>query len=149
WILESEEDAGGCALGRVHFEDRLAVIEDVALSDLVVFLAGENVGQGRLAGAVRPHDRGDFACLDGQIESADDLGAVFGDAGMQVLDFKHSLFFLKIYVRDQPTEPSSEMPISFCASTANSIGSSWMTSLTKPLTISAMASSSGMPRCMT
>jgi hypothetical protein len=39
------------------------------------------------------------------------------------------------------------MPISFCASTANSIGSSWMTSLTKPLTISAMASSSGMPRC--
>ena len=48
-----------------------------------------------------------------------------------------------------PTLPSSEIPISFCASTANSIGSSWMTSLTKPLTISAIASSSGMPRCMT
>ncbi len=48
----------------------------------------------------------------------------------------------------QPTDPSSEMLISFCASTANSIGSCWMTSRTKPLTIRAIASSSGMPRCM-
>src|SRR5690606_26666604 len=50
---------------------------------------------------------------------------------------------------DHPTLPSRLMPMSFCASTANSIGSFWITSLTKPLTISAIASSSGMPRCIT
>src|SRR5690606_2205038 len=42
-----------------------------------------------------------------------------------------------------PTLPSSEIASSFCASTANSIGSSFSTSLAKPLTISATASSSG------
>ncbi len=46
-----------------------------------------------------------------------------------------------------PTLPSSEIEISFCASTANSIGSCCNTSLTKPLTTSAVASSADMPRC--
>ena len=45
-----------------------------------------------------------------------------------------------------PTLPSSEMPISFCASTANSIGSFCITSRQKPLTISATASSVERPR---
>src|SRR5690606_166122 len=35
-----------------------------------------------------------------------------------------------------PTLPSRLMPINFCASTANSIGSSWITSRTNPFTIS-------------
>ena len=48
----------------------------------------------------------------------------------------------------QPTLPSSEIATSFCASTANSIGSSCSTSLQKPLTMSAVASSSSRPRCM-
>ncbi len=39
------------------------------------------------------------------------------------------------------------VPSSFCASTANSIGSCCSTSLTKPLTTSAVASSADMPRC--
>src|SRR5689334_13637037 len=38
---------------------------------------------------------------------------------------------------DYPTLPSNEIEISFCASTANSIGSCCSTSLTKPLTTSA------------
>src|ERR1700746_1602907 len=46
-----------------------------------------------------------------------------------------------------PTEPSSETEISFCASTANSIGNCCSTSLTKPLTTSAVASSADNPRC--
>src|SRR6185369_377248 len=46
-----------------------------------------------------------------------------------------------------PTLPSSEIEISFCASTANSIGNCCSTSLTKPLTTSAVASSADMPRC--
>ena len=48
----------------------------------------------------------------------------------------------------QPTLPSSEIATSFWASTANSMGSSWRTSLTKPLTNSCTASSCVRPRCM-
>src|SRR5579872_2902240 len=46
-----------------------------------------------------------------------------------------------------PTLPSSEIAISFCASTANSIGNCCSTSRTKPLTMIAVASSPDRPRC--
>src|SRR5690606_22670975 len=46
-----------------------------------------------------------------------------------------------------PTLPSSEIEISFCVSTMNSIGRCCSTSRTKPLTMSATASSSFRPRC--
>jgi len=42
---------------------------------------------------------------------------------------------------NHPTDPSRLIPSSFCASTANSIGSCCSTSLAKPLTISATAAS--------
>src|SRR5262245_2368397 len=48
----------------------------------------------------------------------------------------------------QPTLPSRLTEMSFCASTANSIGRVCSTSLTKPLTTNATASSSERPRCM-
>ena len=35
------------------------------------------------------YDGGDFAILHGEVQPADDLGAVLGDAGVEVLDFKH------------------------------------------------------------
>ena len=60
--------------------------------------------------------------------------------GAQVLE--HQV----LHLRRHPTLPSSEIAISFWASTANSIGSFWSTSLTKPLTISAVASSGSRPR---
>src|SRR5262245_168105 len=47
-----------------------------------------------------------------------------------------------------PTLPSSEIEISFCASTANSIGSCCSTSFTKPLTTRPTASSWLRPRWM-
>src|SRR5215204_2887704 len=47
-----------------------------------------------------------------------------------------------------PTLPSRLTEISFCASTANSMGSCCSTSLTNPLTTSATASSAESPRCM-
>src|SRR6516165_2139986 len=50
------------------------------------------------------------------------------------------------FVRAHPTEPSNETEISFCASTANSIGNCCSTSLTKPLTTRAVASSADSPR---
>jgi hypothetical protein len=46
-----------------------------------------------------------------------------------------------------PTLPSRLIVMSFCASTANSIGNCCNTSRTKPLTISAVASSADRPRC--
>src|SRR5215204_627551 len=49
---------------------------------------------------------------------------------------------------DHPTLPSSEIEISFCASTANSIGSCCSTSFTKPLTTRPTASSWLSPRWM-
>jgi hypothetical protein len=51
------------------------------------------------------------------------------------------------FTTNQPTEPSSEIEISFCASTANSIGSCCSTSFTKPLTTRPTASSWLSPRC--
>ena len=47
---------------------------------------------------------------------------------------------------DQPTDPSSEIATSAWASIANSIGNACNTSLQNPLTTSATASSSSMPR---
>src|SRR3954465_10925690 len=46
-----------------------------------------------------------------------------------------------------PTLPSSEIEISFCASTAKPIGSCCSTSVTKPLTTRPTASSWLKPRC--
>ena len=45
-----------------------------------------------------------------------------------------------------PTLPPAMMPISFCVSAMNSMGRCWSTSRTKPLTISATASSGESPR---
>src|SRR5690606_40997290 len=85
-ILEGEEYARGGALCRVHLEDGLAIEQDVALGDLIILAAGEDIGQGRLARAVRPHDGSNLALVDGQVQATDDLGAVLGNAGVQVLD---------------------------------------------------------------
>src|SRR4051794_1522173 len=54
---------------------------------------------------------------------------------------------LRMRAYRQPTLPSKLIEISFCASTANSIGSCCSTSLTKPLTTRPTASSWLKPRC--
>ena len=53
----------------------------------------------------------------------------------------------KSKIQNQPTLPSKLTPSSFCASTANSMGSSRKTCLQKPLTIIETASSCDIPRC--
>ena len=89
-----------------------------------------------------------LAGVNRQIDPLQDLLAVHG--GMQVLDLEHSvsviLVTLVLLFLGQPTLPSREMPTSFWASTANSMGSCCSTSRQKPLTTRATASSSGMPR---
>src|SRR5690606_16025948 len=59
----------------------------------------------RLAGAVRPHDGGDLAVLHGEVQAADDLGAVFGDAGVEISDFKHSFRLSFPSFRGRAAEP--------------------------------------------
>ncbi len=88
-VLEGKEDALGSPLGGIELEDALAVVKNVAFGHFVVFAARQDVGKRRLARAVRPHDGSNFAGLHRQVQAADDFGAVIGDAGVQVLDFKH------------------------------------------------------------
>ena len=56
-VLHREEEAGAGALVDRHLEHVLAVEEDLALDDVVLRVAGDRVGERRLAGAVRAHDR--------------------------------------------------------------------------------------------
>ena len=86
-ILERQEHAGRGALGRVHGEQILAIPGDAAVGDLVVILAGEHIGEGRLAGAVRPHDGMHLAGGEREVEAFQDFAAV--DIDVQILDLKH------------------------------------------------------------
>ena len=86
-VLEGQEHTGGGALVGAHLEDVHAVEQDLAVEDLIILLAGDDVGQRRLAGAVGAHDGGDFAVLNGEVETVEDLLVLDGDG--QVLDFDH------------------------------------------------------------
>ena len=88
-VLEREEEPllralVGAGLGHV-----LAVEQDLALGDLVGGMAGDRVGEGRLARAVRAHDRVHLAGRHGEIDALDDLGAVL-ERDVQVLQFQDS-----------------------------------------------------------
>ena len=48
---------------------------DLAALDDVGRVAHQRVGEGRLAGAVRAHDRVDLALADGQVDALEDLAA--------------------------------------------------------------------------
>ena len=148
---------------RAPGEQILAVVEHFALGDLVALAAR----RAHRTVSICPEPFGpmmacDLAGLHSQIEA---VRIAFPSTDMQIFDFEHDVSIREdssgisdavaviIFVvsciagdecwRHHPTLPSSEMPISFCASTMNSIGSCCSTSRTKPLTISATASSSG------
>src|SRR4029450_128273 len=87
----------------------------------------------RAAQAIEPDQRAGAAPFDRELLS---VAAV---DRRHLVDIDHSF-------SGHPTLPSRLIEISFCASTANSMGSCWSTSLTKPLTTSATASSADKPR---
>ena len=89
-VLHREEEPGAGALVDLHREDVLAVEGHGAGGDRVLRVAGDRVGQGRLAGPVGAHDRVRLAGLDGQGDAAEDLlGALLGlDGDVEVLDLK-------------------------------------------------------------
>ncbi len=86
-VLKREKEAALGPLVGFHLDDVLAVEEDLALGDLVGRMAHERVGERRLAGAVRPHDRVHLVRVDGQVDAADDLRAVL-ERDVQVLDLE-------------------------------------------------------------
>ena len=85
-ILERQEHAlGGALVGR-HLQQVLAVEQDLAAGHLIAGLAGDDVGQRRLARAVRPHDRVHLALVHRERQPVEDLALL--DTDLQVFDFK-------------------------------------------------------------
>src|SRR5256885_7710252 len=106
----------------------------------------QHLGEGALAGAVRPHDGVHLAGVYRQVDAAQDLLAL--DCRVKVANLEqHLSSFFPLPLSRHPTLPSRLIPSSRCASTANSIGSSLKTSLQNPLTIIETASSADKPRC--
>ena len=85
-ILERQEHALGGALVRRHFEEVLALEQDLAAGDFIARLAGDDMGQRRFAGAVRPHDRVDLARIHGERQPVEDFALL--DTNLQIFHFK-------------------------------------------------------------
>ena len=85
-ILEREEHALSGALVRRHFEEVFPLEQDLAAGDFIARLAGDDVGQRRFAGAVRPHDRMDLARIYLERQPVENF-ALF-DTDLQIFDFK-------------------------------------------------------------
>ena len=71
-VLERQEDPGGGAVLGRHREQVLPLEEDLA-GDVVGLVAGEHVGEGALAGPVRPHERVHLARFELEADAPEDL----------------------------------------------------------------------------
>src|SRR5439155_17105151 len=142
WVLEGHEDARHRALLGREREQILPFVEDLACDHLKGLAPGEDLRQGALAGTVGTHDGVHLARPDLEVDAAKDLLVCVAHLGVQILDAEHG------FHPAHPMLPSRLTLRSFCASTANSIGSSLNTSRQKPLTIIETASSCEMPRCV-
>src|SRR5665811_1917776 len=89
-VLHGEEDTGAGTLVDLHREDVLTIKGHSALGDGVFRVAGDAVGQGRLAGAVGAHDGVGLPRLHGQVHAAQDLldAVLRVDRDMQVANFQ-------------------------------------------------------------
>lgn len=71
-------------LGR-KFKEVFAVEDDFALSNFVLGVTDEDIAEGGLAGAVRPHEDVDLAIADGEVHASENFFAF--DTGMEISDF--------------------------------------------------------------
>ena len=86
-ILEREEEAAlGALVGR-ELGDVVAVEDDPAVGDLIAGMAHERVREGRLAGAVWPHDRVHLVRVDLEVDTLDDLRPVL-ERDVEILEFQ-------------------------------------------------------------
>jgi len=85
-ILEREEHALGGALVGIHLKQVFALEQDFASGHVIARLAGDDMAERRLAGAVRPHDGVNFACIHGEVETMKDL--VIFHLNLEAFDFE-------------------------------------------------------------
>ena len=106
-VLEGEEEPGLRALVGAGLGDVLAVEEDLPLGDLVGRVAGDRVGERRLARAVRAHDRVHLVRGDREIDALDDLRSVLQrDVQVLQLQLGHGLRVLEGLAANEPRGPS-------------------------------------------
>jgi hypothetical protein len=90
-VLHREEQARAGALIDAHGQHVLTVERHRALGHVVLRVAGDRVSQGRLTGAVGPHDRVRLPRVDVQVDAAQDLALGTGrllHTDVQVADLK-------------------------------------------------------------
>ena len=85
--LADHEDARGRTLIRLKLQQVLAPVRHAALRDLVAVAAGQGISQRALARTVRPHDRMDLTCVDGQVQALQN--GLVGDVDVKIPDFEH------------------------------------------------------------
>ena len=85
--MEREEDALGGPFVGLEREQVGAFERHRAARDLVVRLAGQYMGERRLARAVRSHDGVHLARVHGEVQALEDLPAIHRD--LKVLDIEH------------------------------------------------------------
>ena len=86
-ILEREEEPLLRALVGRRLGEVLAVEHDLPLGDQVRRVAGDRIGERRLAGPVRPHDRVHLVRIDGEIDALHDRRPVL-ERDVQILQFQ-------------------------------------------------------------
>ena len=83
-ILKGEKQPGACPFIGFHLQQVDSIHGHAAGGDFIIRMAADHFAQRALARAVRPHDRGDLALLDLEIQATQDFFAT--DGGVQVFD---------------------------------------------------------------
>ena len=91
-ILEREKHPFARAFLGIEVEQILAVVKHFAAGDVIAVAAGEHRGERALAAAIRPHDRMDFAGIDGEVDAFENLFALH--TGAEVFDFENGLLLI-------------------------------------------------------
>ena len=84
-ILKGHEDPRARPLIRRELEQVPAIVDYLAARHLVRRVAGQDLCQGRFAGAVGPHDGVNFALINFQIDALQDFLAI--NPCMQISNF--------------------------------------------------------------
>ena len=98
-ILEAEEESLTGTLLGVEFQQVDSLVSDGSGGHLIVLVTCNHLGESALAGAVRPHDRVDFARFDGKRQPVEDRR--IADAGTEIFDFyfAHRMFLNQRHLR--------------------------------------------------
>ena len=109
-VLKRQKQPCAGAFCRVHFQQVCAIKINGPAFDFILLTTGQNRCQRGFTRTVGTHDGVHLTGIDGEAEAFQN--GCFFHRSFEFIDFQH-----------YPTLPSSEMDNSFCASTANSMGS--------------------------